>query len=306
MPDKRPRAFGYARVSTDEQYKSRLSINEQIAQIKACAERLGLDLGPDGSRIAEEPVSAYKTQFAQRPVGKKLDETLEKGDHIIIAKVDRAFRDMVDAFTRVSAWQARGIVVHLLDIPGYGEGNELFGKLILAILAWCAEFESKRKGERMVEAWRQAKLAGKPFGRICAPPGFKWVGSRKMNTHRLEYFPDEREVMKLFYELHMEQGMPLRRITSMTFRHRMTPFDKRPPWGRMKPTTQEYHHTLIALLIRGESELRYYEAGGMTTYQAAQAWLHAWFRDERPTTEEIAARLFPEKVTSACAAQKPL
>ena len=72
-PKVKPNAYGYARVSTTEQFHSRLSIDEQQRQIQTFCDRQGLDLGSDGSRIGEEAASAYKLHFCQRPLGKRLN-----------------------------------------------------------------------------------------------------------------------------------------------------------------------------------------------------------------------------------------
>src|SRR5262245_15479908 len=146
----RPRVWGYARVSTDEQFTTRLSIDEQQRQIRDFCVKRGFDLGPDDCRLCEEPVSAYKVPFLDREVGRAIDDQLQRGDHLVIAKVDRAFRNMDDAFHCVRIWDQRGIVVHILDLPT--AGNPVFDRLLLAILAWVAEWESARKSERQCEA----------------------------------------------------------------------------------------------------------------------------------------------------------
>src|SRR5262245_52481429 len=133
------RCWGYARVSTDEQLNSRLSIDEQRRRIREFCQGNNLDLGPHDSRLGEESASAYHLHFLERPVGKLIDSQMRRGDHIVIAKLDRAFRDMNDAFKSVQSWQERGIVLHMLDLPGCG--NPIFDRLILAVLSWCAEFE---------------------------------------------------------------------------------------------------------------------------------------------------------------------
>lgn len=279
--------YGYTRVSTDEQFSTRLSIDEQQRQIREFCAANRLDLGPRDERLREESASAYKLRFDERPVGHVLNAQLQAGDHLVIAKLDRAFRDMVDAFNTVEDWQKRGVSVHILDIPS--GGVPIFDRLILGILAWCAEFESHRRSERMADAYRSARRRGQPI-RQCAPLGFRWVGHRSQGTHQLQYFPEEREHMRLCYELYVEHELSLGEIASHLMRLRAKPFDKRAPdavrRSRLK-VAEDYHPRRINELIRTECEFRYYEAQGLAPEEAAAEWLLNWGQDTLPTPDEL-------------------
>jgi DNA invertase Pin-like site-specific DNA recombinase len=262
---------------------SRLSIEEQHRQIKAFCTAQGLDLGANDARLGEESQSAYKFRFDDRPLGGQLNRNMVRGDHIVIAKLDRAFRDMIDAVQTVESWHQRGIVVHILDLPS--GGVPIFDRLILGILAWCAEFESHRKSERMVEAFRRARRRGKPM-RHCAPLGFRWVGNRGNGTHKLVYFPQEREHMQLCYELWLEHQLSLWEIASYLMSHRVKPYDKRAPASLASSkvkVSQEYHPSRITVVIRTEAEFRFYEAQGRLPEEAAEEWLRNWALETLPS-----------------------
>jgi DNA invertase Pin-like site-specific DNA recombinase len=281
------RCWGYARVSTDEQFNSRLSIEEQRRKIREFCQANRLDLGPHDERLGEESASAYHLSFLERPLGKVLDGQMQAGDHICIAKLDRAFRDMTNAFNTVQAWQDRGIVVHILDIPFCG--NPIFDRLILAVLAWCAEFESHRKSERMVDAYRSARRRGRPISQ-CAPLGFRWIGHRATGTHKLVYFPEEREHMRLCYDLAMTDRFSLWEIASRLMCRKLKPFDKRAPdarAGSKLKVSQEYHPRKIRDIVRTEAEFRFYEAQGLEPEEAAAEWLLNWGEGTLPTQEEL-------------------
>lgn len=289
-------AYGYARVSTDEQYHSRLSIDEQQAQITSFCEQHELDLGPARCRLREEAASAYKLRFEKRPVGGELNALLRAGDHLVIAKVDRAFRNMTDAFNRVQDWHQRGILVHILDTPGGGYGADpLFDKLILAVLAWSAEFESQRRSERMVDAWRSARKTGKHMGLSHAPWGFRWRGNKRLGTARLDYCPEERAVMAVCFELHQQQRLSIAAICSQLIRRRLKPMDRRPEWTRNTKyrLADVYHGRYVREMIVGEAQLRYYEAAGLCPEEAAAQWLIDFRRDRLPGNDEIMSRLTP-------------
>ena len=291
-----PRTWGYVRVSTDEQYGTRLSIDEQRRQIIEFCRKREFDLGPDDCRLREEAESAYKLRFQQRPIGKQLDVELRKDDHLIIAKLDRAFRDMQNALHCMEAWQLRGIRVHILDIPG-GDGG-IFDKLILAVLAWVAEWESHRRGERMADAWRSARKQGRHMGLSHAPWGFRWTGSKNLGTAQLEYFPEERETMRLVWDLFLDHTS-ISRICSYLVRNRIVPADRRPPWSRKTKyrTAEVYHARYVREMIRVEAELLYYEAAGLMPEEAAVQWLQDYRKDLLPDTEAIQERLMKGEVS---------
>ena len=281
--------YGYTRVSTEEQFATRLSIDEQQRQIREFCAANRLDLGPREERLREESASAYKLRFDERPVGHVLNGQLQAGDHLVIAKLDRAFRDMVDAFNTVDDWHKREIEVHILDVPEVG-GNAIFGRLILGVLAWCAEFESHRRSERMADAYRSARRRGQPI-RQCAPVGFRWVGRRSQGTHQLQYFPEEREHMRLCYDLWAEHELSLGAIASQLLCHRVKPFDKRAPdaiRSSQRKVAEDYHPPRISQLIRTEGEFRFYEAQGLAPEEAAAEWLVNWGQETLPTPDELA------------------
>jgi DNA invertase Pin-like site-specific DNA recombinase len=269
----RPRAFGYARVSTTEQFQSRLSIDEQQTQIRDFCRPQGLDLGPGECRLGEEAASAYDLPFTERPVGGKIHGALQRGDHIVIAKLDRAFRDMTDALTTVDEWRTRGVEIHILDLPV--GGNPLFDKLLLSLLAWMAEFESARKSERMADAWRSAKRSGRPIGAQNAPWGFRWIGTRVRATQRIVYFPEERAVMRLCFDLWSDKQRTISAIASQLIRQRITPYDRRPEWRQKRRgmCADVYHLRYIREMIFQEAQFRFYEARGFSPEEAAHQWL---------------------------------
>ena len=274
----KPRASGYCRVSTVGQFDSGLSINEQRDKIKKFCEAQGFDLGRNDARLGEEPASAYKMDFIDRPLGKALHANLVAGDHIVIAKLDRAFRNLRDTVVTVNAWVDRGIIVHILDLPL--SGQPIFDKLMLSLLAWVAEFESFRKSERMLDVNRAARRLGKPIT-SCAPLCFKWAANRS----KLAYFPEEREHCALCFELYTEQELSLWQIASYLMSQKVKPYDKRSPERRAKgkqKVAKDYHPEIISRMIHLEAELRYYEAEGRTPEEASVEWLKDWGLDKLP------------------------
>ena len=87
------RAYGYCRVSTDQQPDSGISLDEQQHRITArCAEnrwnleRIYVDAGVSGS-----------TPLSRRQEGAKLLAALRPNDIVVSARMDRMFRNELDA-----------------------------------------------------------------------------------------------------------------------------------------------------------------------------------------------------------------
>ena len=85
--------FAYLRVSTAEQASNGDSLATQRQQIAGYAMMRGW---PEPKCFIDAGVSG-SVPLAERPEGKGLLEAVEKGDVIITAKLDRAFRSASDA-----------------------------------------------------------------------------------------------------------------------------------------------------------------------------------------------------------------
>lgn len=123
--------YGYARVSTVGQ-----DLQAQISTLEAegCQE------------IFSEKFTGTKTD---RPKFKALLATLNKGDTLVVTKLDRFARSASDAIQTVRELFERGIKVHILNM-GLIE-NTPTGRLIFTIMSGFAEFERDMIVERTQE-----------------------------------------------------------------------------------------------------------------------------------------------------------
>jgi DNA invertase Pin-like site-specific DNA recombinase len=149
--------YGYVRVSHCRQAASGLGLAAQRSKI------VEHSLTIRGHRLvrifSDSKVSASRRPLLDRPRGRELDQVLVAGDHVVIAKLDRAFRRLADFAIVLERWQARRVFVHLLDIGV--DTSSLSGKLIADVMASVAAFESGRIAERI----REAKAAMRRQGR---------------------------------------------------------------------------------------------------------------------------------------------
>jgi putative DNA-invertase from lambdoid prophage Rac len=119
--------------------------------------------------LAGEVALSGSVRFADRPEGKRLLEKAGKGDVIITAKLDRAFRNAADALATLEELKALGVGLHMIDLGGDVTGNGI-GKLVFTILAAVAENERDRIRERIRDVKRHLASQGvygggkRPFG----------------------------------------------------------------------------------------------------------------------------------------------
>jgi DNA invertase Pin-like site-specific DNA recombinase len=156
--------YGYIRVSTARQAEEGLSLEVQRRQVEGYALMHGMVL--QGVSV-EEGVSG-SVPLAERPAGRAMVALLKRGDAMIAAKLDRAFRSALDALQVVQEFRKRGVALHLLDVGGdIANGH---GKLFMTIVAAFAEAERDRIRERITDVKRDQRdrsrfLGGKrPFG----------------------------------------------------------------------------------------------------------------------------------------------
>lgn len=153
----------YQRVSTEPQYVSGLGLKwQETANAKyaeSLAEQIGCEIGP----IYSDPaISAFSIPFAQRPSGKKLMEDLQPGDDVVIYRMDRGWRNTLDAMNTISEIQKRGAYVHFVCErirTDTGQGREW-----IALMAAIAQLESQMRSNRIREAMARCRANGRPTG----------------------------------------------------------------------------------------------------------------------------------------------
>lgn len=150
-----PRAFGYARVSTDIQTESGLSLSEQEIKIRARCTEMGWPL----EAVFVDAGVSGATPLGKRPQGAPLLAALRPGDRVIAARMDRVFRSSLDALQTIENFKRRGVGLLLLDLGG-DVTDDGISRLILTILASVAQFERHLIAERIKDAKRNLRRAG--------------------------------------------------------------------------------------------------------------------------------------------------
>jgi hypothetical protein len=129
------RVFGYSRVSTAEQADEGVSLAAQ-QQIAGYVMMKGWTVA---EHFVERGVSG-SLPLADRPEGQRLLATVGKGDVVVVAKLDRAFRSAADASLQngLGIWPYR---------RGYGARWRLFWA------GGCPHIPSRRDGRPGARVW---------------------------------------------------------------------------------------------------------------------------------------------------------
>lgn len=156
--------FAYTRVSTDEQALSRNGLDAQRATIDAEAARRGWDL-------------EYHTDagVSGKIVGPQLQEVLQllasgQGDGLVVAKLDRLSRSIINAANIIEAAQDQGWSLVLLDLGV--DLSTAAGRMVAHNVMGFAQYERELISERTKAGLAAKRARGERLGRPrLATPG---------------------------------------------------------------------------------------------------------------------------------------
>lgn len=146
------RVYGYGRVSTADQ-----TTENQRQEL----ESLGHEL--QAQRWFSDTISG-KVPAKERPQFSKLLERMEAGDLLLVSKLDRLGRDMIDVLQTLKTLEERSIRVKV-NALGDVDLTSAAGKVTVRVLAAVAEMERDLLVERTQAGLARAKAEGKQLGR---------------------------------------------------------------------------------------------------------------------------------------------
>lgn len=148
------RQLGYTRVSTSGQ-DAQLQLNALVAA------------GVQKRDVFADVTSGSKTA-ADRPGMKKLLAYAEPGDTVVVWRVDRLGRSLIDVLNTVNLLRDRNIQVKSVS-DGIDPATST-GRLMLNMLATLAEYERELIVERVTAGIAAARQNGTRFGRPPSDP----------------------------------------------------------------------------------------------------------------------------------------
>ncbi|WP_269617910.1 recombinase family protein [Zhongshania sp. BJYM1] len=161
------RVFAYCRVSTTEQ-----TTENQLLAIR----KSGVEISKD--RCVSETVSGSTEAMKRSAFRLMVEHSLERGDTLIVLKLDRLGRDAIDVQKTIDLLLEKGVSLRSLDLPNLNL-TSAEGKLMLQVFSAFSEFERNRIRERTQEGLERAKASGIKLGRPPAVETTKLVQAAK-------------------------------------------------------------------------------------------------------------------------------
>jgi len=162
------KVVGYARVSTDGQAEHGVSLEAQVAKIRAycTANDLGepeivADGGASAKSLRRDGMAAVLDAVKRREVSA-----------FVVAKIDRATRSVRDLYELVERFQRAGVAFH--SIAERVDTTSATGRAFLGLLGVMAQLERELIGERTAAALHHLRATGRVYG--STPFGFDRVG----------------------------------------------------------------------------------------------------------------------------------
>lgn len=148
------RLLGYTRVSTKTQ-DARLQVDALTA--------IGVE-----QRDIFSDVTSGSRKAVKRPAMRHLLDYAAEGDTLVVWRIDRLGRSLIDVLSTVELLRGRGVGVRSIQ-DGIDPATST-GRLMLGLLATLAEYERELIKERVNAGIAAAKAAGTRFGRPPVDP----------------------------------------------------------------------------------------------------------------------------------------
>ena len=159
------RLLGYTRVSTASQ-DAQLQLDALV------------DSGVQKRDVFADVTSGSRTAI-ERPGMKRLLDYAESGDTVVVWRIDRLGRSLIDVLNTVNLMRDKGVKIKSLSDGIDPETTS--GRLMLGMLATLAEYERELITERVNAGIAAAKQSGTRFGR---PPVDPAVIAEKLDIAR--------------------------------------------------------------------------------------------------------------------------
>ena len=134
-----PGAWGYIRVSREEQVQSGLSLEHQAKVCRDIYEQRVPKEVPFMELLADEAASAFRKQLFQREKGRRLLTELQAGDYLIFLRMDRAVRNIGDLLRILKVFEERE--VNVLVAGGRWDYSTADGRFMLHVMAAMTQWE---------------------------------------------------------------------------------------------------------------------------------------------------------------------
>ena len=197
---RRTKAVGYVRVSSEQQATEGVSLDAQRYKMRAYCKAMDIDLI---DIIADE---GYSASNLKRPGLQAALAMLRSGraSTLIVVKLDRLTRCVKDLGTLCEHYFSDAKPYALLSVSDSINTRSASGKLVLNVLTSVAQWEREAIADRTKEAMAHLKLQGVRVGGV--PYGWRYSSEVDANGRRLIVkHPEEQKAIKRICALHLKQ-----------------------------------------------------------------------------------------------------
>ncbi len=197
---RRTKAVGYVRVSSEQQVTEGVSLDAQRYKMRAYCKAMDIDLI---DIIADE---GYSASNLKRPGLQAALAMLRSGraSTLIVVKLDRLTRCVKDLGTLCEHYFSDAKPYTLLSLSDSINTRSASGKLVLNVLTSVAQWEREAIADRTKEAMAHLKLQGVKVGGV--PFGWRYSSEVDANGRRLIVkHPEEQKAIKRICALHLKQ-----------------------------------------------------------------------------------------------------
>lgn len=202
VSERTPKIYGYCRASTKKQVESPETQKDHIKRYA------GFNM-PDGGDITffVDASQSGKIAWQDRDAGKELFRQIRPGDHVIVSKLDRAFRRLADCVCVLEKFERMGIKLHIVNLMGGAiDLSSPMGRFMIHVLAAFAELERAFISERTKDGIARKKRLNQAHSRHPGY-GFSWRSTKvdgKVVKLRVRN-DEERNIMRSIVSWRMQE-----------------------------------------------------------------------------------------------------
>ncbi|MGM9986265.1 MAG: recombinase family protein [Bacillaceae bacterium] len=184
----------YCRVSTDEQAREGLSLDEQKHRMKSYCTAMGWK-----QQIRYFIDDGYSAKDIERPQLTELIQAIQLNhiSKVIVTKLDRLSRKLLNLLELIDVFSKHQ--VSFISVSESFDTNTPSGRLTLQVLGAVAEFERERIRERVVDNMFHAANKGKWL--TSAPYGYQLI------EKELKIDPKTAPIVKRIYHMYLEKNL---------------------------------------------------------------------------------------------------
>jgi DNA invertase Pin-like site-specific DNA recombinase len=204
------KCYGYGRHSTAKQSATE---DVQRAAVESYFTQSLRQKGATWAGFHYDAATSGGMNFSDRPEGLRVWVLLQPGDYVVVSKLDRAFRSLIDGARTMELLKQKRVHFVALDV-GIDTGSPM-GEFALNVFLAAAQLQRRYAAERTSEVLRHKSAMGVPIGGAATSSPYGW---RRVGRGKKSYLViDEGERQRIEHLARLrETGLSLERVCVAT------------------------------------------------------------------------------------------